>query len=79
MSQLHISVIGAGNMGCLYGANLARAGHRVTFIDPWAEHVEAIRSRGLRMEGLHGSFVVSAEASMTGAGVSGVDVAIDSA
>lgn len=46
MSQLHISVIGAGNMGCLYGANLARAGHRVTFIDPWAEHVEAIGRGG---------------------------------
>ena len=74
--KIHIAILGAGNMGSLYGANLARIGQRVTFIDPWVEHVEAIRSRGLRMDGLHGEFVVSADAAIDASDVTSVDVAI---
>ncbi|MBM3277116.1 MAG: ketopantoate reductase family protein [Candidatus Handelsmanbacteria bacterium] len=55
---MHIAVIGAGNMGCLYGANLARAGAQITLIDPWAEQVQQIQQQGLSMEGLHGAFTV---------------------
>jgi 2-dehydropantoate 2-reductase len=51
-------VIGAGNIGSLYGARLARAGARVTLVDVWREHVAAIRERGLRMGGLGGDFTV---------------------
>lgn len=74
--KIHIAILGAGNMGSLYGANLARIGQRVTLIDPWVEHVEAIRSRGLRMDGLHGDFVVSADAAIDASDVTSVDVAI---
>ena len=49
---MQIAVIGAGNMGCVYGANLARVGEQVTLIDVWEEHVARIRAHGLRMEGL---------------------------
>lgn len=63
-------------MGSLYGANLARIGQRVTFIDPWVEHVEAIRSRGIRMDGLHGEFVVSADAVIDASDVTSVDLAV---
>ena len=45
-----VAVVGAGAVGCFYGAMLARAGHRVTLIGRPA-HVEAIRKRGLRFEG----------------------------
>jgi len=57
-------VIGAGNIGCVYGGNLARIGQRVAFIDVWKEHIEAIRNDGLSLEGLTGNFTVQADATM---------------
>ena len=53
---MQIAVIGAGNMGCVYGANLARIGEEVTMIDVAEDHVAAMCEHGLRMEGLHGEF-----------------------
>src|SRR6267143_6645402 len=44
-----IAVMGAGAVGCYYGGMLARAGHDVTLIAR-AQHVEAVRRSGLRME-----------------------------
>ena len=73
---MHIAVIGAGNMGCLYGANLARAGEQVTLLDVWEEHLQAIQEKGLAMEGLHGEFVAEVAATTDPGTVSGVDVAI---
>lgn len=73
---MHIAVIGAGNMGSLYGANLARAGAQITFIDPWHEHIDSIRQNGLRMDGLHGEFIVAVDATTDLAEVSGVDMAL---
>jgi 2-dehydropantoate 2-reductase len=35
-------------MGSTFGGLLARAGHDVTFVDTWAEHVAAINASGLR-------------------------------
>jgi 2-dehydropantoate 2-reductase len=55
-------IIGAGNMGCVYGANLARIGEQVTFLDPWREHVDQINGHGLRAVGLTGDFVVQTRA-----------------
>src|SRR5690349_866071 len=55
-------VIGAGNMGCVYGGNLARIGEQVAFIDIWQEHVDRIQTAGLRLEGLTGDFVAPAAA-----------------
>jgi 2-dehydropantoate 2-reductase len=42
-------VIGAGNMGCVYGGNLARTGEQVAMIDVWQEHIDKIASDGLRL------------------------------
>jgi 2-dehydropantoate 2-reductase len=50
--------VGAGAIGSYLGGHLARAGHDVTLIDPWAEQVEAIRRDGLHVEGPHDPFVV---------------------
>ena len=44
-------VWGAGAIGGTIGAFLARAGHAVLFVDIVAEHVEAIATRGLAVEG----------------------------
>lgn len=45
-----IAVIGAGANGASIGADLIAAGHDVTLIEQWPAHVDAMRSRGLRIE-----------------------------
>lgn len=52
--MVKIGVIGAGAMGCLYGAYLSRVTEVVLF-DLWEAHVEAIRKEGLLLEELDGS------------------------
>lgn len=47
-----IAVVGAGALGGYVGGSLAHMGHDVTLIDPWPEHVEIIRKRGLELDGL---------------------------
>jgi 2-dehydropantoate 2-reductase len=47
-----IVVVGAGAVGGYVGASLADAGHDVTLIDPWPEHVEAIRANGMNLYGM---------------------------
>ena len=59
---MQIAVVGAGAMGSVYAALLAAAGNDVLVVDPWAEHVEAIRERGLRVEGASGDRTVRLEA-----------------
>ncbi len=45
-----IAVLGTGANGSVVGADLIRAGHDVTFIEQWPEHVEKIRSDGVTIE-----------------------------
>ncbi|HEX6004820.1 MAG TPA: 2-dehydropantoate 2-reductase [Burkholderiales bacterium] len=47
-----IVVVGAGAIGGYAGGHMARAGHDVTLIDPWPEHVEYMRVHGLQLSGL---------------------------
>jgi 2-dehydropantoate 2-reductase len=50
---VRIAVVGCGAIGSLYAAHLARGpGVEVWAVDPWAEHVDAMESRGLRLTGL---------------------------
>jgi 2-dehydropantoate 2-reductase len=58
-----IAVVGVGAMGSVYAALLADAGNEVWAIDAWAEHVDAIRARGLTVEGASGRRTVRLEAS----------------
>jgi len=46
-----IGIIGAGAIGCVVGGLLTKAGHDVTLIDQWLEHVEAMRTHGPRLGG----------------------------
>ncbi|MCB1716632.1 MAG: ketopantoate reductase family protein [Candidatus Competibacteraceae bacterium] len=60
---MKICVIGAGAMGCSYGGLLSRAGHAVTLVDIWPEHVAALNTQGLHLDGVVGDlhFPVSAQ------------------
>ncbi|WP_043800992.1 ketopantoate reductase family protein [Deinococcus gobiensis] len=57
-----VLIWGAGAIGGSIGAYLARAGTDVTFVDQAADHVEAIRERGLSVTGPFGDFTVQAPA-----------------
>src|SRR5688572_27072983 len=47
-----IVVVGAGAIGGYAGGHMTRAGHDVTLIDAWPEHVEYMRAHGLELSGL---------------------------
>jgi 2-dehydropantoate 2-reductase len=47
-----VAIVGTGAVGGYTGGHMARNGVDVTFIDPWPEHVEAMRTKGLRLRGL---------------------------
>jgi 2-dehydropantoate 2-reductase len=50
LKTLKIAVLGTGANGAGIGADLARAGLDVTFIDQWPANVEAIRKHGIRVD-----------------------------
>ena len=47
-----IAVVGVGALGGYVGGWLAHTGEDVTLIDFWPENIEAIRSRGLELDGV---------------------------
>jgi 2-dehydropantoate 2-reductase len=47
-----IVFVGAGAIGGYVGGHMTRAGHDVTLIDPWPEHVERMRTHGLELSGV---------------------------
>jgi 2-dehydropantoate 2-reductase len=49
MAFTKIVVVGTGAIGSSVAADLTDAGHDVTIIDQWPEHVEKMRSDGLRI------------------------------
>lgn len=61
-SPLRVGVIGAGAIGSLYAAHLARVpGVEVWAVDPWVAHIAAIEAHGLRVTG-HVDFVATVNA-----------------
>lgn len=59
---MKITIVGAGAIGGVIGAYLARAGHDVALCDIDVDHVRAINDRGLRIEGPEETFTAQAEA-----------------
>ena len=59
---MKIAVVGTGAMGSVYAGLLAAAGNEVWAIDTWREHIDAIRTRGLRVEGASGDRTVRLDA-----------------
>ena len=47
-----IVMMGAGALGGYVGAHLALAGHDVTLVDFWHDHIETIRKNGVQLSGL---------------------------
>jgi 2-dehydropantoate 2-reductase len=48
---MKIAIVGAGAMGCLYGAKLSAVPtNEVYLIDVWKEHIDSIKENGLLME-----------------------------
>ena len=64
--------MGAGAVGCYYGAVLARAGHEVTLIGR-AQHVEAVQRAGLRFQTAISDQVIAMQASTQPNAVRGAD------
>jgi len=56
---MKITILGLGAMGSIYAALLADAGHEVWAIDPWVEHTDVIKNKGLRVEGASGDRTVT--------------------
>jgi 2-dehydropantoate 2-reductase len=49
---MHFLVVGAGAMGCLFAVRLKKAGFEVHLFEKIRERVQAIRERGITVEGL---------------------------
>jgi 2-dehydropantoate 2-reductase len=62
MAIKRVGILGAGAIGSVVGGMMTRAGHDVTLIDQWPEHVEAMKAKGLRLSGTIGDFVVPVRA-----------------
>ena len=58
----HVAFVGAGAMGSYVGAHVARTGIDVTLIDPWAEHIDAIKQHGVAYTGTGGADIVRVNA-----------------
>ena len=73
---VRVAVIGCGAIGSLYAAHLARVpGVEVWAVDPWAEHVAAIESAGLRVTGL-ADFTARVRAVTDGRGLPACDFGV---
>lgn len=59
---MKLTIIGAGAIGGTIGAHMFRAGHDITLCDADADHVAAIREKGLRIEGPVDEFTVDVPA-----------------
>jgi 2-dehydropantoate 2-reductase len=59
---MRIGIIGAGAIGSVVGGLLTKAGHDVTLIDQWPEHVETMRTRGLKLSGTCGEHLIPVKA-----------------
>lgn len=73
---MRIAIVGAGGIGAIYGAALAKAGQDVTFVARGA-HLRAMQQNGLRIEGDRGETIVRpAQATEDPAAIGVVDYAL---
>jgi 2-dehydropantoate 2-reductase len=56
--DLHLLMVGAGAMGCLFAARLKRAGFQVTLLEKVQETVDSINADGITVEGVTGEYRV---------------------
>jgi 2-dehydropantoate 2-reductase len=75
IKSMKIAVMGAGAVGCYYGAMVARAGHSVTIVGR-PQHVAAVRARGLILETADFTEAVAVDATADPSGIAGADVVL---
>jgi 2-dehydropantoate 2-reductase len=73
---MKVCVLGAGAMGSSIGGLLAAGGSEVSLVDPWAEHVDAINSRGLKLSVGSSDKVVQVRAATDCRGIGPADLII---
>lgn len=59
---MRIGIVGAGAIGSIVGGLLTKAGHDLTLVDQWPEHVEAMKRQGLRLGGACGEHTIAVRA-----------------
>jgi len=59
---MKVTIIGAGAIGGLAGAHMSRAGYDVTLVDRWVEHVEAMNTKGITIDGVRGDMHMDVKA-----------------
>lgn len=73
---MKIAIVGTGAMGSVYAGLFATAGHEVWAIDAWREHVQAMQTGGLRLEGASGDRTVKLHATTAAADAGACDLVI---
>jgi 2-dehydropantoate 2-reductase len=73
---MRVAVLGAGAMGAIFGSAFARAGVEVVFFDKRLDVVEAIKSKGLVLEGTLGASTARFSATTVAAELGTVDLAL---
>jgi 2-dehydropantoate 2-reductase len=74
--NMKVCVLGAGAMGSSIGGFLAEGGSEVYLVDTWAEHVDAINSRGLKIRAGESDRVVKVRAATDCRGIGSADLII---
>lgn len=73
---MKVCVLGSGAMGSSIGGLLAEGGSEVYLVDTWAEHVQAINSRGLKLIAGSSERVVKVRAATDCRGIGPADLVI---
>jgi 2-dehydropantoate 2-reductase len=73
---MKIAIIGTGAMGSVYAGILGDGGNEVWAVDVWVEHVQAMRTQGLTVEGASGSRTVRIQATSDPADVGICDLVV---
>jgi 2-dehydropantoate 2-reductase len=74
---MRTAILGAGAMGSIFGALLAKAGKEVVLVDSWLDGVQAIQAHGLRLHDREGnSQIIPVKATTDPSGLGEFDVVI---
>ncbi|WP_413206322.1 ketopantoate reductase family protein [Rhodospirillum sp. A1_3_36] len=72
---MHFGILGAGAVGCYYGARLAQAGHRVTLVGRPA-FAEAVAAHGLRLKTAEFDGAVAVDGASDASALAGCEVVL---
>ncbi len=75
-SEHTIAIVGPGAIGCLFGAMLREAGHRVVMVDNQPERAEKIAAAGIHIKGISGERRIDVEATANCRDAAGCDLVV---